>query len=81
MSKYEIFMKTTLLNKIKKCKEMYKYLPKHHGTIIAINYILIELENSGWKFTTNNYLIDVETVYILVKKILLLKIKIYLFQD
>ena len=25
------------------------------------NVLLIELENSGWKFTTNNYLIDVET--------------------
>ncbi len=25
------------------------------------NVLLIELENSGWKFTANNYLIDVET--------------------
>ena len=46
MSKYQEFMKTTLLSKIKKCKEMYKYLPKDHGTIIAINDILTELENT-----------------------------------
>jgi len=44
MSKYEEFMETTLLNKIKKCKEMYKYLPQEHGTIITINEILIDLE-------------------------------------
>ena len=44
MSKYEEFMETTLLNKIKKCKEMYKYLPQEHGTIIIINEILIDLE-------------------------------------
>ena len=45
MSKYNEFMKTTLLNRIKTCKEMYKYLPQEHGTIIKINEILINLEN------------------------------------
>lgn len=44
MSKYEKFMKTTILNKIKKCKELYKSLPKEHGTIIKINDILTNLE-------------------------------------
>ena len=44
MSKYQEFMQTTISNKIKKCKEMYKDLPKDHGTIIAINDILTELE-------------------------------------
>lgn len=44
MSKYQEFMKTTISNKIKKCKEMYKYLLKDHGTIIATNDILTELE-------------------------------------
>ncbi len=47
MSKYKEFMKITISNKIKKCKEMYKYLPKNHGTIIAINDILTELEKIG----------------------------------
>ena len=39
MSKYQEFMKTIISNKIKKCKEMYKHLPKDHGTIITINDI------------------------------------------
>ena len=44
MSKYEEFVKTTLTNKIKKCKSMYTFLPKDHGTVITINDILIDLE-------------------------------------
>lgn len=53
MSKYENFMETTLLNKIKKCKEMNKYLPQEHGTIIKINKILIKLENI---YNSNDFL-------------------------
>ena len=53
MSKYEEFMEITLLNKIKKCKEMYKYLPQDHGTIITINEILIKLENI---YNSNDFL-------------------------
>ena len=45
MSKNEKFMKTSMINKINKCKEMNKYLPQEHGTIIKINKILIKLEN------------------------------------
>lgn len=53
MSKYEEFMEKTLLNKIKKCKEMYKYLPQYYGTIITINEILIKLENI---YNSNDFL-------------------------
>tara|TARA_Y100000591_G_C21367907_1_gene467319 strand:+ start:188 stop:535 length:348 start_codon:yes stop_codon:yes gene_type:complete len=44
MSKYQEFMKTTLTNKIKKCKIIYSFMPQDHGTIILINEILIDLE-------------------------------------
>ena len=42
--------------------------------------ILIDIENEGWKFSSQGYTIDLETGLYFGKKILLLKTKICLFQ-
>ena len=72
MSKYEIFMKTTILNKIKKCKKMYKNLQQDHGTIIEINEILTKLEtlhNSCDSIQNKIYLLNELRININPKKI------------
>lgn len=46
MSKFNEFMLTTINDRIKKCKNIYKDLPKNHGTIIQIHKILLKLDNT-----------------------------------
>ena len=43
--------------------------------------VLIELENSGWKFFTNHGLIGIETGLYFGKKILIVKTRIFLYLE